>query len=107
MQAGTKYRGEFEERVEALVREATQEPKSILFIDEIHLLLGAGQIKRKLGFGMEQDGGGQDARATVEETIRRHLRPELVNRLPKVLILNNGRQLPRLGFISLVQDYFS
>ena len=43
LKAGTKYRGEFEERVEALVREASQEPKPILFIDEIHLLLGAGQ----------------------------------------------------------------
>jgi ATP-dependent Clp protease ATP-binding subunit ClpC len=40
--AGTKYRGEFEERMEAVVREASQEPKPILFIDEIHLLLGAG-----------------------------------------------------------------
>ena len=33
--------------------------------------LGAGQIERKMGFGMEQDGGGQDARATVEEAIRK------------------------------------
>ena len=40
--AGTKYRGEFEERLEAVVREASCEPMPILFIDEIHLLLGAG-----------------------------------------------------------------
>jgi ATP-dependent Clp protease ATP-binding subunit ClpC len=40
--AGTKYRGEFEERLEAVIREASLEPKPILFIDEIHLLLGAG-----------------------------------------------------------------
>ena len=40
--AGTKYRGEFEERLEAVVREASCEPKPMLFMDEIHLLLGAG-----------------------------------------------------------------
>ncbi len=33
--AGTKYRGEFEERMEAVVREASMEPKPLLFIDEI------------------------------------------------------------------------
>ncbi len=47
--------------------------------------LGTGQVKRKMGFGMEQEGGGQDARATAEEAIRRHLRPELVNRLTKIV----------------------
>ncbi len=41
--AGTKYRGEFEERMEAVVREASMEPKPLLFIDEIHLILGTGQ----------------------------------------------------------------
>ncbi len=41
--AGTKVRGEFEERMEAVVREASMEPKPLLFIDEIHLILGAGQ----------------------------------------------------------------
>ena len=38
--------------------------------------LGVGQIKRKMGFGMEQEGGGQDARATVEEAIRHHKKTE-------------------------------
>ena len=47
--------------------------------------LGTGQVKRKMGFGMEQEGGGQDARATVEDAIRRHLRPELVNRLTRIV----------------------
>ena len=40
--AGTKYRGDFEERLEAVVSEASIVPKPILFIDEVHLLLGAG-----------------------------------------------------------------
>jgi ATP-dependent Clp protease ATP-binding subunit ClpA len=44
-----------------------------------------GVVKRRMGFGAEADGGGQDARATVEEAIRKHLRPELVNRLTKVV----------------------
>ncbi len=45
---GTKYRGEFEERLEAVVREAFCEPKPILFIDEIHLLLGAGSASGRM-----------------------------------------------------------
>lgn len=40
--AGTKYRGEFEERIQALVNEIQKTPKCILFIDEIHTLVGAG-----------------------------------------------------------------
>ena len=47
--------------------------------------LGTGQVMRKMGFGMELEGGGQDARATAEEAIRHHPRPELVNRLTKVV----------------------
>jgi ATP-dependent Clp protease ATP-binding subunit ClpC len=40
--AGTKYRGEFEERLKALMNDITDDPTVILFIDEIHLLVGAG-----------------------------------------------------------------
>lgn len=40
--AGTKYRGQFEERMKALLKEASANPDIILFIDELHTLIGAG-----------------------------------------------------------------
>ncbi|MFR9100664.1 MAG: AAA family ATPase [Anaerostipes hadrus] len=40
--AGTKFRGEFEERMKRIVTEATQDDSIILFIDEIHTIIGAG-----------------------------------------------------------------
>ena len=40
--AGTKYRGQFEERIRALIKEIEQNPDIIVFIDEIHTLIGAG-----------------------------------------------------------------
>jgi ATP-dependent Clp protease ATP-binding subunit ClpC len=40
--AGTKYRGEFEERLKKIMREITQARNIILFIDEIHTIIGAG-----------------------------------------------------------------
>ncbi len=40
--AGTKYRGQFEERVKALIKEIEQNPDVIIFIDEIHTLIGTG-----------------------------------------------------------------
>jgi ATP-dependent Clp protease ATP-binding subunit ClpC len=42
MVAGTKYRGEFEERMEAVLKEARETPGLILFLDELHTVLGAG-----------------------------------------------------------------
>ncbi len=42
MVAGTKYRGQFEERVKALLNELSQHRNVILFIDEIHTIVGAG-----------------------------------------------------------------
>ncbi len=40
--AGTKYRGDFELRLKAVLKELTAQPGAILFIDEIHMLIGAG-----------------------------------------------------------------
>ncbi|MGL5987472.1 MAG: Clp protease N-terminal domain-containing protein, partial [Burkholderiales bacterium] len=40
--AGTKYRGDFEQRLKAVIKQLTADPHAILFIDEIHTLVGAG-----------------------------------------------------------------
>lgn len=40
--AGTSFRGEFEERLKAIIEEASQNPHILLFIDEIHTIVGAG-----------------------------------------------------------------
>jgi len=40
--AGTKYRGDFEQRLKAVLKQLAENPHSILFIDEIHTLIGAG-----------------------------------------------------------------
>jgi len=40
--AGTKYRGQFEERINAIIKELKENPEVIIFIDEIHTIVGAG-----------------------------------------------------------------
>ncbi len=40
--AGTKYRGDFEKRLKAVIKEVREDPGAILFIDEIHTVVGAG-----------------------------------------------------------------
>ena len=40
--AGTKYRGDFEQRLKGVLKQLKEQPKAILFIDEIHTLIGAG-----------------------------------------------------------------
>ncbi|MGA3083702.1 MAG: ATP-dependent Clp protease ATP-binding subunit [Thermodesulfobacteriota bacterium] len=58
--AGTSYRGEFEERLTKIIQEATAQKEVILFIDEIHTLIGAGKI-----------GGGMDAAQILKPALSR------------------------------------
>ena len=46
--AGTKYRGQFEERLKAIMKELTENPSVIVFIDELHTLVGAGSAEGSL-----------------------------------------------------------
>lgn len=43
--AGTKYRGQFEERIKAIIEEATANKNIVIFIDEIHTIVGAGNAE--------------------------------------------------------------
>jgi ATP-dependent Clp protease ATP-binding subunit ClpC len=67
--AGSKYRGEFEERLKKVMKEITQRGDIILFIDELHNLVGAGAGPRRAA-----DGRGDHARG-VPQIPRARLRP--------------------------------
>ena len=43
--AGTRYRGDFEQRFKAIITDLKKEPNAILFIDEIHTIVGAGSVQ--------------------------------------------------------------
>lgn len=45
MVAGTKYRGDFEERIKSIIEEAKNDENAVLFIDEVHTLVGAGSAE--------------------------------------------------------------
>lgn len=93
MVAGTKYRGQFEERMKALMDEVVKNPDVILFIDEIHTIIGAGGaggsmdaaniIKPALARGEMQAIG-----ATTLDEYRQHIEKDgaLVRRFQEVMI---------------------
>jgi ATP-dependent Clp protease ATP-binding subunit ClpA len=63
--AGTRYRGDFEERLKAVMKELENHPKAILFIDEIHTVIGAGATS----------GGAMDASNLLKPALQSgHLR---------------------------------
>lgn len=93
MVAGTKYRGQFEERIKALMGEVENDPDIILFIDEIHTMIGAGgasgsmdasnMFKPSLARGEIQIIG-----ATTMDEYRKHIEKDgaLERRFQKVII---------------------
>jgi len=59
--AGTRFRGDFEERIKQVINELEQQEKVILFIDEIHTLVGAGAVS----------GGSMDASNLLKPALQR------------------------------------
>ena len=59
--AGTKYRGDFEKRLKGIIKELTQQKDAILFIDEIHTMVGAGATS----------GGSMDASNLLKPALAR------------------------------------
>ncbi len=99
MLAGTKYRGDFEDRVKSVLREVKRAGDVILFIDELHTIIGAGSaegaidaaniLKPALGRGEIQIIG-----ATTPEEYRRHIEKDaaLERRFQPVQVTEPGRE---------------
>ena len=91
--AGTKYRGQFEERIKAIINELQEAPNVIIFIDELHTMVGAGNasgamdaaniLKPALARGEIQCIG-----ATTFDEFKKHIEKDgaLVRRFQKVIL---------------------
>ena len=91
--AGTKYRGQFEERIKAIINELQEAPNVIVFIDELHTMVGAGNasgamdaaniLKPALARGEMQCIG-----ATTFDEFKKHIEKDaaLVRRFQKIIL---------------------
>ena len=91
--AGTKYRGQFEERMKGIISELEKNPDIILFIDEIHTLVGAGGASGSLDASnmlkpAMAKGEIQIVGATTLDEYRKHIEQDgaLARRFQKVMI---------------------
>ena len=83
--AGTRYRGDFEERVKAVLKELEADPSAVLFIDEIHTVVGAGAVS----------GGAMDASNMLKPALSKGLRCIGATTFQEYKIIEKDRALYR------------
>jgi ATP-dependent Clp protease ATP-binding subunit ClpA len=83
--AGTRYRGDFEERLKAVIKELQAQPRAILFIDEIHTVVGAGAVS----------GGSMDASNMLKPALAKGLRCIGATTFQEYKIIEKDRALYR------------
>jgi ATP-dependent Clp protease ATP-binding subunit ClpC len=99
MLAGTRYRGEFEERIQRVMREAEANPEVILFVDELHTIVGAGSGEGSLDAANILKPGLSRGRlqlvgATTTDEFRKHIEKDraLERRFQPIFVRETNRE---------------
>ena len=111
--AGTKYRGDFEERLNKVVKAIEMIPKAVLFIDEIHMIMGAGSTS---GGSMDaanllkpglSDGSLRVIGSTTFEEYRKHVEKDraLARRFGRVTIEESSVEDSKKIMRGLIKSY--